>query len=110
MSFLPGVKCVRTLVFLVLSLMSVVWPSNNLLAQDPPRVPAATPPQSQTQEASAQPPEFYDDAIFQKPIPPDQLAFLTQFAGVPSNDLFHDKQFRKLMKELRPGLHVSLWP
>ena len=102
MSFLPGVKCVRTLVFLVLSLMSVVWPSNNLLAQDPPRVPAATPPQSQTQEASAQPPEFYDDAIFQKPIPPDQLAFLTQFAGVPSNDLFHDKQFRKLMKSFVP--------
>ena len=102
MSFLPGVKSIRTLVYLVLFLMSAVWPANTLVAQGPPGVPAATPPQSQTQEAPAQPPEFYDDAIFQKPIPPDQLAFVTQFAGVPSNDLFRDKQFRKLMKSFVP--------
>jgi hypothetical protein len=44
----------------------------------------------------------YDKAIFQKPIPGDQLMFLNQFAGQPSNDLFRDKQFRKLMKSFVP--------
>jgi hypothetical protein len=44
----------------------------------------------------------YDPAIFQKPIPSDQLAFLNQFAGAASNDLVRDKQFRKLMHSLIP--------
>ena len=44
----------------------------------------------------------YDKALFQKPIPKDQLAFLTQFAGMPSDELYRDKQFRKLMKSFVP--------
>jgi hypothetical protein len=32
----------------------------------------------------------------------DQLAFLGQFAGMPSNKLMRDKQFRKLMKSFVP--------
>jgi uncharacterized protein YecT (DUF1311 family) len=48
------------------------------------------------------PPANYDKAIFQKPIPSDQLAFLNQFSGMASNDLFRDKQFRKLMHSVIP--------
>jgi hypothetical protein len=44
----------------------------------------------------------YDKAIFQKPIPPDQLAFLNQYAGAPSDKLYRDKQFRKVMRAAIP--------
>ena len=44
----------------------------------------------------------YDQAIFQKPIPADQLAFLNQFAGGSANDLVRDKRFRKLMHSVLP--------
>jgi hypothetical protein len=44
----------------------------------------------------------YDKAIFQKPIPLDQLAFLKQFDGAPAKDLVRDKQFRKLMHSVIP--------
>jgi len=40
--------------------------------------------------------------VFQKPIPRDQLSFLTQSAGTPSKDLWRDKQFRKLMNSVVP--------
>jgi len=35
-------------------------------------------------------------------IPKEQLAFLAQFAGAPSNQLYHDKQFRWLMHGFVP--------
>ena len=60
------------------------------------RVPAAAP---QTQEP---PPPAYDKAIFQKPIPGAQLAFLNQFAGVPSGDAVKDKQFHKAINGAIP--------
>lgn len=41
-------------------------------------------------------------AIFQNPIPRDQLQFLNQFAGAPSNDLVNNKQFRKLLRGAMP--------
>jgi hypothetical protein len=41
-------------------------------------------------------------AIFQNPIPSDQLTFLNRFDGAPSNDLIKDKQFRKLMHSVLP--------
>jgi hypothetical protein len=66
--------------------------------QDPqPQEPQLPPPPSRPA-----PPSHYDKAIFLKPIPPDQLAFLNQFAGAPSSDLYQDKQFRKLMKNVLP--------
>jgi uncharacterized protein YecT (DUF1311 family) len=46
----------------------------------------------------------YDKAIFQSPVPADQLAPLTQFTGAPTNDLIRDKQFRKLMKNFIPDV------
>ena len=66
--------------------------------------PQPTEPQLQnTQPQAPQPPASnYDKAIFLKPIPADQLAFLNQFAGAPSKDLFRDKQFHKLMKSFVP--------
>ncbi len=41
--------------------------------------------------------------LFQNPIPANQLAFLNQFPGAPSNDLFRDKQFRKLLHSALPN-------
>jgi hypothetical protein len=41
-------------------------------------------------------------AIFQNPIPRDQLAFLNQFDGAPSKDLIENKQFRKLLHSVLP--------
>lgn len=65
----------------------------------PPSQP--TDPQPQNPQSQA-PASNYDKAVFLKPIPPDQLAFLNQFAGAPSKDLFRDKQFHKLMKTFVP--------
>src|ERR1017187_7126837 len=57
----------------------------------------------QEQNAGSQTaPSNYDPALFQKPIPKDQLAFLNQFAGMPSNELYGDKRFRKLMHSFVP--------
>ncbi len=44
----------------------------------------------------------YDPAMFQRPMAKDQLAFLGQFAGQPSDTLYRDKQFRKLIKSFVP--------
>ncbi len=66
-------------------------------APETPPVPAeAAPPQV------ALPPSNFDPAIFQRPIPPADLAFISQFAGATSNELYRDKQFRKLMKAAIP--------
>jgi hypothetical protein len=50
----------------------------------------------------SQPGANYHKDIFLKPIPADQLAFLSHFAGASSNDVIRDKQFRKLMKSFVP--------
>jgi hypothetical protein len=65
-------------------------PSGILRAQEP------------QQQALQAPASNYDKAIFQKPIPSDQLAFLNQLAGTASKDLVRDKQFRKLMRSVIP--------
>ncbi len=50
-----------------------------------------------------QPPEAkYDKAVFQKTIPSDQLTFLNAFAGMTTNELVRDKQFRKLLRSAIP--------
>jgi hypothetical protein len=41
-------------------------------------------------------------AIFQNPLPSDQLTFLHQFDGAPANDLVDDKKFRKLLRSVLP--------
>jgi hypothetical protein len=67
----------------------------------PPHATEPQPQEPQSQEPQA-PVSEYDKAIFQKPIPSDQLAFLNQFLGAASNDLVRDKQFRKLMHSVIP--------
>jgi len=89
-----------------------VWP---VLAQDAPS-PLQTPPASQEPvtpppaQASAPPPQELaapivreDKSIFEKPVPQDQLTFLSQFAGAKSKDLYRDKQFHKLLHNVIPG-------
>jgi hypothetical protein len=68
----------------------------------PPPQPTEPQPQNPQSQAPQPPASNYDKAIFLKPIPPDQLAFLNQFAGAPSKDLYRDKQFHKLMKSFVP--------
>jgi uncharacterized protein YecT (DUF1311 family) len=76
----------------VLSLLSMA--SANAQESSPP-------PQPQSQ--SPQPPvSNYDESIFLKPIPNDQLTFLSQFSGALATDLIQDKQFHKLMKSFVP--------
>jgi uncharacterized protein YecT (DUF1311 family) len=64
-----------------------------------PAGPSAT---SAPQPPVSNPLSNYDKTIFQKPIPSDQLAFLSQFDGAPSKDLVQNKQFRKLMHSVIP--------
>ena len=43
-----------------------------------------------------------DKTVFQKTIPSDQLTFLNAFAGMTTNELVRDKQFRKLLRSVIP--------
>jgi hypothetical protein len=58
-------------------------------------------PQDVTPPPQSAPPQF-DPAIFEKPVPSDQLAFLNGFAGQMSNDVIRDKQYRKLLHAVVP--------
>jgi uncharacterized protein YecT (DUF1311 family) len=75
-------------------------PSRPPETQTPP--PAPPPQQPQLSAPSQATASNYDKAIFLKPIPADQLAFLNQFQGVAAKDVMRDKQFRKLMKSFVP--------
>jgi hypothetical protein len=76
--------------------------------QEPAPIVRQPPEPGQPQQAHGQdagyqlPGSNYDAALFQRPIPKEQLAFLSQFAGMPSNQLYRDKQFRKLMHSFVP--------
>lgn len=99
--FLPKVRAIR-FSGLVMFLMVMGWWLAVAAAQSLAN-PQASAPQTQSPEPPAiPPPPPYDPAIFQKRIPADQLSFLNQFAGQPSEDLFRDKQFHKLMKSFVP--------
>jgi len=85
-------------------------------AQPPEQTPAPierqTPqpqlPQAQGTPAAARnidyqaPGSNYDPALFQRPMAKQQLAFLNQYAGMPSNQLYREKQFRNLMHSFVP--------
>jgi uncharacterized protein YecT (DUF1311 family) len=59
-------------------------------------------PRQRQDEGLQAPGSNYDPALFQRPIPKEELAFLSQYAGMPSNQLYRDKQFRKLMHSFVP--------
>ncbi len=96
-------------------------PQSGPYAQPPePPPPAQEPPQAAPEDAAqipSVPPNVshFDKALFQRPIPSDQITFLTQFNGAPSNDLYRDKEFRKLMHSFVPdcmfhyGSDKPLW-
>jgi hypothetical protein len=94
--------------------------SSAAIAQDAPDTQNAAPivrastqsqsPAATTTQEPAQPmPEAlpptpaYDKTIFQANLPASQLAFLKQFDGVRSKDLYHDKQFKFIKKAAFPG-------
>jgi hypothetical protein len=109
---LPKVRIIWFFRFMALLWIGVV-PG---VAQDAPTMQPNKPQTESSPVQTSQPPASsassqapapiaaapYDSAIFQKPIPKDQLLFLNQFVGQPSNDLFRDKQFRKLMHSFVP--------
>ena len=61
---------------------------------------SAQPPPSPEMQ---QPVSAYDKAIFQNPIPSNELGFLNQFAGAPANEVVRDKQFHKLTRSVIPN-------
>ena len=94
----------------VLAFLIVLSVLPRAIAQAPANPPAAAPARP-GYSADTPPPESqipyivlsnYDKAIFQKPIPTGLLAPLSRFAGVPSNDVIRDKQFRKIMQSFVP--------
>jgi uncharacterized protein YecT (DUF1311 family) len=62
-------------------------------------VPQGPAPRSSAPEPA--PPPF-DPAIFQKPVPSDQLTFLSAFDGQQSSTVAQDKQFKKLLHSVLP--------
>ncbi len=80
---------------------------NGPYAQPPQQEPAPIeretpePPPGQP-DPNAAPLSNYDPALFQYPVPKAQLAFLLQFDGAPSSQLYNDKQFHRLMKDFVP--------
>ncbi len=76
-----------------------------------PHAKTPPPPADNTQPAPVErkPPEPafetipFDKALFQPLLPSADLAFLKQWDGAPSGDLYRDKQFRHLLKAIVPG-------
>ena len=105
----------RTLV-LLLAFVALA-PTRALHAQEAPTTdaPPARPLSAQPKQAEPQQPPApierhdapapvpYDKSIFLTALDPAPLASLRSFDGAASSELFHDKQFRKLMKEFVPG-------
>ncbi len=48
-------------------------------------------------------PDASNSTIFEKPLDPSLLPALRNFDGAPTSQLFHDKQFRRLMKDFVPN-------
>jgi uncharacterized protein YecT (DUF1311 family) len=104
--------CVTLFSMLALALLCAVAPGRSAAQEtpSPSQAPQSTqlppqqpmPPPAEPQPGPLPPPPPYDAAMFLKPIPKDQLTFLTQFDGAPAKELYRDKQFHKLMKSFVP--------
>ncbi|MGO8793214.1 MAG: hypothetical protein ACLQLC_00190 [Candidatus Sulfotelmatobacter sp.] len=100
--------CRFALVIACILLLDVVAARTAIAQQSETSASAQKSQAPQTQPAEAQSPELqapasnYDEAIFRDPIPSDQLAFLNHFAGAKSGDVFHDKQFKRLIPSILP--------
>src|ERR1700733_751464 len=108
--FLRDTKVSYVLAFAVLLLMAAGVRRLNAAGHESRNAqdggPAPQSPKPQPQDAHSQDPQNpapnYDKAIFRKPIPSDQLAFLNLFAASASNDVVRDKQYRKLVHSVIP--------
>ena len=108
MTFL-GLSLRRSSVSSIIVCVALLVLSGNATAQESPQQQPApierhapAPGEQQPAATDAAPVWVYDKAIFQKPIPPDQLTFLKQFEGAPSSKLWKDKQFHKLVNNILP--------
>jgi hypothetical protein len=102
--FLPKVRVYGfpgSVIFFLMVMGTLAGEAGGAQTQTPPQQVPPAQAQGQAPQPQASVPH-YDKAIFQKPMPNDQLIFLNQFVGQPSKDLFRDKQFRKLMKNFVP--------
>jgi len=84
-----GMSCVVLLIAAALVMPKGVGQTN---------VPPPPPPDQQAQAYAPAAPVVFEDRIA-----PDQLAFLSQFARVPSGKLMRDKQFRQVMRRVIPN-------
>jgi uncharacterized protein YecT (DUF1311 family) len=73
-------------------------------SSDAPPAQEAPPPDSESQDQQPQPPPAplppgppYDINFFENRVPAPALAFLAQFNGAPSGDLYRDRQFRHVV-------------
>jgi uncharacterized protein YecT (DUF1311 family) len=75
-------------------------------ADAPPAQEAPPPPPDQSQNPQQAPreppvplppPPPFDIGLFQNRVPAPELAFLAQFNGAPSGDLYHDRQFKHIV-------------
>ena len=88
---------------LVAGIASCQWSATvRAFPQDATSAAPAPDASAQSSDAQAAPPP-YDKSIFQKPVPRDELTFLSSFDGTPTGDVIRDKQFRKLLKTVLPG-------
>jgi uncharacterized protein YecT (DUF1311 family) len=79
-------KLAFTFAFTVALMLAAAFP---VFAQDADKAPLPPP---------GPPPP----AVFQNPIPPDQLSFLNDYAGRSAKDLRKDKRFKSLLKQITP--------
>jgi hypothetical protein len=49
-----------------------------------------------------------DGGVFQKPISGDQVGFLNDYMGKPSDDVVHEKNLRRLVSEVTPDAPIHL--
>lgn len=101
-------RCWCALTFTAFLLAVLSLPAR-CIAQDGPLPEAADrqAPQQQpaapvTRQPATLPQSHYDQAIFQRSIPREQLSFLSQFENAPSGELYRSHDLHKLMKSFVP--------
>ncbi|MFZ0690075.1 MAG: hypothetical protein WAM68_09600, partial [Acidobacteriaceae bacterium] len=113
-SFRPLIRCLAVLLptVLVAATLSLSRAGAQTIpsADAPPAQEAPPPPPDQQQPeppppppAPLPPPPPFDKALFLNPVPAPALAFLAQFAGAPSGDLYRDRQFHHIVNANIPN-------
>ncbi|ADW69247.1 hypothetical protein [Granulicella tundricola] len=102
---LLGRKALGMFVLALLVGGRMVWAQDAPSASQAPQSHMEAPPVQQTGApiVRIEPESSYDKTIFLKTFPVADLAFLKQYDGAPAKDLIHDKQFKKVLKDVLPG-------